>query len=426
VRALLTVAALLLLPASPSAQAKDDFARAVVDAINADQAPPESRRAAMAAARAAMIAGLKQWDAAVAKVEAGLAEGIKTAPSGVASQMHMALGAVYLERGRFQAAAAQFARAAVLNPSAAEPHAFRGIALEHMLSTADAAEEYRQAWQRDKASAVYAYRFLRASRGQPDPVDARLAREALLRAVEAPGGPPFHLLTVQLLGESVSASPMMPVGGHAGSFEAIRRGRYDEAVDRLQVREADVSDVRLTVEAVAAGGPLPLVGAPALLARIGRDAHLRLDLDAAVGAYERLVTIVPNDSAAHYDLANVYRSRDDGDAAIVEAAAAALLDPAASKPLVLIGQLHAVAGRDEDARRVLQRAVAMAPEDAEARYALSRALLRTGRTADAQRELDVFRQLQAKAMEEQRQQFEDNFRKIEETLKPTAPAGTRP
>lgn len=425
-RALLTVATAILLSASLSAQARDGFARAVVDAVNADQAPAENRRAAMAAARAAMVAALKEWDAAVARVEAGFAAGIKVAPPEQASRMRMALGAVYLERGRFEAAAAQFAQAAALNQSAAEPHAFRGMALEQGLRRGDAAEAYRQAWRRDTANAVYAYRFLRASRGQPDTADTSGARASLLRALEEPGASMFELLTVQLLDADPAAGPMLPVAAHAAAFEAIQQGRYDEGVTGLRVpAENGAPDVRVTPQSVAAGGPLPLVGGAALLGRIGRDAHVRLDLDAAVAAYERRVTLLPNHSGAHYDLAEVYRARDDGDAAMVEAAAAALLDRSAAKPLVLIGQLHAAAGRDEEAGRALQRAVTLAPDDPEARYALSRALLRTGRAAEAQRELDVFRQLQAKAMAEQRQQFEDNFRKIEETLKTTEPSGDR-
>jgi hypothetical protein len=53
----------------------------------------------------------------------------------------------------------------------------------------------------------------------------------------------------------------------------------------------------------------------------------------------------------------------------------------------------------------------------EARYALSRALMRLGLTEDARRELQVFEQLQQKAMQDERRRFEENQIRIDETLK---------
>jgi hypothetical protein len=44
-------------------------------------------------------------------------------------------------------------------------------------------------------------------------------------------------------------------------------------------------------------------------------------------------------------------------------------------------------------------------------------LLRVGLTDDARRELEVFEQLQKKAMQDERRRFEENQIKIDETLK---------
>jgi Flp pilus assembly protein TadD len=429
VRALLTVATALLLSVALSAQAKDDFARAVVDAINADQGPPDVRRAAMAAAIDAMAAGLKQWDAAVARVEAGLAASIGGATPDAASQMRMALGAVYLERGRYEAAAGQFELASKLNPGASDAHAFRGMALERTGRRSNAAAAYRQAWLANPGNLAAIYRWHATSRGRPLTPELTASRDTLLTvATVEPGSPTgFSLLSIDLLDDGLSTAPMMPLAQHADAFTQLRAGRYAEAIASLRKAATVDGERRLgpgDVNVVSGAG-LPLLGAAPLLARLGREAHVRLDLDAAAAAYERRVAVAPNDSAAHYELADVYHARDDADAALVEAAAAILLDTSATRPRVLVAQLHAAAGRDAEALRVFERVVMMAPDDAEARYGLSRALLRAGRTAEAQRELDIFRQLQARAMEQQRQQFEDNFRKIEETLRTTEPAGDR-
>ena len=78
---------------------------------------------------------------------------------------------------------------------------------------------------------------------------------------------------------------------------------------------------------------------------------------------------------------------------------------------------HAASNRDEEAIAALRRAVALDPAHLEAHYALSRALARLNKTEEARAELQIFERLQAKAMAEQRQQFQQNLQKIEDTLK---------
>ena len=113
----------------------------------------------------------------------------------------------------------------------------------------------------------------------------------------------------------------------------------------------------------------------------------------------------------------MYRAQDRLDEALVEYLIASLIDATNVTALATAAQIHAAAGRDEAAVRLLRRAVALDPSHLEARYALSRALLRLGLTDDARRELQVFEQLQQKAMQDQRRRFQENQIKIDETLK---------
>jgi tetratricopeptide (TPR) repeat protein len=455
------------------AQAKDEFVRGVADFINAAEETSGDRQASLQAAADAMAAGLATWDAGIAKVESGLAANIGGAPLATAARMRMALGAVYLERGRFAAAAAQFDAAAALDPSFPDPHVFRGLMLELNGRPADAAAAYRSAWQRDKASAVSAYRLLRASRGMAVPAETAAATAALQAAVDSALTPaPFALSTLDLLDDASSPTPLIPFASHADAFALLGRGRYDEAVTRFRMaisadRMAADADERTRLTAadarVAAGdltgaqqllreaitvypasgraawklGTLlhttgetagaaqalegaavrAIAGGGPLLTTIGRLHHARLDLDAAAAAYARRTARRPNDSAAHYDLADVFRARGDVDSALVEALAAVLLDPVNPRALAMIGQLHAAAGRDAAALPMLQGAVRAAPSDPEPRYALSRVLLRLGRNEEADAELAVFKRLQAEAMDEERRRFLDNQQKIADTLK---------
>jgi tetratricopeptide (TPR) repeat protein len=476
-RSLACAAVVLLAPAPLAAQAKDRFVSAVVDFINAaDERSP----AALTAAVNAMADGLTQWDALLAKVEGGMAADIGGAPAATAARMRTVLGAAYLERGKLDAGLAQL-DAAAIDGSSPDVHVFRGLALESAGRSAEAAEAYRRAWQSDPSSAINAYRFLRTSRQAPDAPAAGAAIRTLRAAVDVtltPGAPPFALLTLDLLDDGSSAAPVIPPAAYANAFALLRRGRYDDAVaafrqvvaadaaaasaadravadesgrlasadarvaagDPAAARQAlvetaqasppsfraywrlgtllqSLGDQRGAAEALEAAASGPIVGGATLWASVGRLHHLRLDLDAAAAAYARRIALQPNDSAGHYDLADVYRAGDDLAAAMVEALTAALLDPANARAFAMIGQLDAAAGRDNDALPMLQRAVDLAPTDGEARYALSRALLRLGRKDEAQRELEAFQQLQSKAMAAERRRFEENQATIDKALK---------
>jgi tetratricopeptide (TPR) repeat protein len=169
----------------------------------------------------------------------------------------------------------------------------------------------------------------------------------------------------------------------------------------------------------------PFAGAGLLQAAIGRLHNNRLDVDAAATAYGQRITLTPNDSAAHLDLADVYRAQDKLDAALAESLVAALIDSASARSFASIGQIHAAAGRDQDAVDALRKAVTLDASHLEAHYALSRALARLNRADEARRELEIFAQLQSKAMADERQRFQDNQLKIEETLKSGEPKDQR-
>jgi tetratricopeptide (TPR) repeat protein len=193
-----------------------------------------------------------------------------------------------------------------------------------------------------------------------------------------------------------------------GSAEAYwQLGRVEQAL-------GDAAAVRSFERAAT----LPTVaGLARLYAIVGQAHHAQFDVDAAAEAYRRRARLTPNDRDAHFDLGEIYRAQDKVDDAVVEYLVAALIDPTSAKTFAMLGQVDAAAGRDEEAVVALRRAVTLEPGLLDARYGLSRALLRLGRTEEAQQELRAFEQAQAKAMDEQRQQFRDNQRKIEDVLK---------
>ena len=476
IRLVLLLGSLVLLcPVRSHAQVKDSFVQALVQFANAASGDLNDNGAALAGAIDAMAQGLAVWDAALVRMESGFASEIGSAPPPIAARMRTALGAAYLERGRLDDALKQFDAAASLDPAFADVHVLKGLALESANRRADAAAAYRTAWQRQPANLASAYRALRSAETGGGPAAAEVVK-ALSNEIErgsTPGDKPaVSFVDARLLDEGSLSAPVFVPSAFNDAVSLMMQARYEEAIASLKaslsaslaaVREEHAHVARADARSesrdlVAARGALgeavrafpksgllhwklgrlqlalgdeasalrsfqtaealPLLGGAArVYAAIGRIQHNQLDLDGAASAYSKRVDLTPNDAAAHLDLGDVYRAQDRLDEALAEYSIASLLDATNVRALATAAQMHAAAGRDESAVMLLRRAVALEPSHLEARYALSRALLRLGLTDDARRELQVFEQLQQKAMQDQRRQFQENQIRIDETLK---------
>ena len=473
--ALFLGAVLLFCPARSYAQVKDSFVQALVDFANAANAGVADDGASVAAAIAAMAHGLAEWDSALARMESGFASEMGKAPPPIAARMRTALGAAYLERGRLDEALKQFDAASSLDPQSPDVFVLRGLAFESANRQADAAASYRAAWQRQPDNMASAYRALRLSGNGSGSATADVVK-ALSNVVERgsmPGDKPaVAFVDARLLDEGSVGAPVFIPSAFNDAVGLMMQARYEEAIASLRasvraslaavgdehrhVTTADArSESRDLVTARAALGEavrafpksgllhwklgrlqlalgdeasalrsfqmaatLPLLGGAAhLYAAIGRIQHNQLDLDGAASAYSKRVDLTPNDAAAHLDLGDVFRAQDRLDEALAEYSIASLLDATNVRALATAAQIHAAAGRDESAVTLLRRAVALDPSHLESRYALSRALMRVGLADDARRELQVFEQLQQKALQDQRRQFQENQIRIDETLK---------
>jgi tetratricopeptide (TPR) repeat protein len=544
------LATFVLCPSIAQAQGKDQFVQGLVAFLTAVEGTYGDEGPAVVASIQSMAEGLAQWDASVARVESGLAAEIGGAPPATAARMRGALATVYLDRGRLVDALAQLDMAASLDPSSADVQALRGLVLEHLNRSRDAADAYKKAWQADRASPAHAYRFLQSS------IDSAAAdRSAAIKILsdatsDRRSTSPLVFASISLLDDASVPNPEFALARYAGAFALIQPGKYEEALSRLRAQSATdplVSDAALktievskaiaalkrdsggqalasladavrrqptsseahrvlglayaaasqteksidalrtavrldagnerarlaladllvaskdavaarvllaeTTQAIPESGQAlwklgqvhlqfgdeanavrsferaarlaPFAGAGLLQAALGRLSNNRLDFDGAAAAYGKRITATPNDTAAHLDLADIYRAQDKLDAALAESLVAALIDPSSAKSFVAIGQIHAAAGRDQDAVTALRKAVALDATHLEAHYALSRALGRLNRADEARRELEIFAELQAKAMADERRRFQDNQLKIEETLKTGDPKDPR-
>jgi tetratricopeptide (TPR) repeat protein len=461
-------------PEHSTAQVRDAFIQGVANFVNAANGTSGDEGPALAAAIDTMAAGLAQWDAAVAKVEAGLAAQIGGAPPPVAARMRAALGAVYLERGRWDAALKQFDAAVGLDPQIDDVQYFRGLLHQRARRGNDAAAAFRSALQRQPGNVTTAYLRLRVSSPGADARETSETIKMLSSAAEnetSSDRPQFMVL--DFFDEAAVTAPVFVPAVYRDVAALLAKGSYSDAVSALRTIVGQESFVAARDERarllmadarLEAGDPsgaraalneaikvfpnsgtaywklgrlqeglgddpaalksfqsavsLPSLGGAAnAYARIGRIQHNQLDLDAAIAAYGRRVELTPNDALAHLDLGDVYRAQDRLDDALAEYLIAALLDPSSIRALTTAAQIHAAAGRDDAAVRLLRRAVTLDPTHLEARYALGRALMRLGQTEEGRRELQVFEQLQQRALQDERRRFQENQIKIEETLK---------
>jgi tetratricopeptide (TPR) repeat protein len=461
-------------PSSVCAQVRDAFVQGVADFVNAANGLKGDEGPALNAAVDAMAAGLAQWDGAVAKVEAGLASAIGAAPPSVAARMRATLGAVYMERGRLEAALEQFDRALLLDPQVRDVQLLRGLVYQRTNRLADAQTAFRAAGQQEPGNVATAYLFLHAGGTRAEADGKNGAMKTLSEAVDGAATverPQFMVLS--FLDAASTSGPVFVPAAYDDAAASLVQARYTDAIaslkkaatseslaaardERARLADADArmesrdpAGARAALEDVIRAFPksgmahwklgrlhealgdetaalrsfqtaaaLPsLGGAAQIYARIGRIHHNQLDLDRAAAAYRRRIDLTPNDAIAHVDLGDVYRAQDRLDEALAEYLTASLLDPTNIKALATAAQIHAAAGRDEPAVRLLRRAVALDGSHLEARYALSRALMRLGQTEEARRELQVFEELQRKALQDERRRFQENQIKIEETLK---------
>jgi tetratricopeptide (TPR) repeat protein len=225
----------LICPSFAHGQVRDAFIQGVADFVNAANGTSGDEGPALAAAIETMAAGLAQWDAAVAKVEAGLAAQIGGAPPPVAARMRAALGAVYLERGRWDAALKQFDAAVALDPQVDDVQYLRGLLHQRARRESDAAAAFRSALQRQPGNVTTAYLLLRASSPRADTRETSETIKMLSSAAEnatASDRPQFMVL--DFLDQVSVSAPVFVPAAYGDAAGLIAKAEYGEALTVLR------------------------------------------------------------------------------------------------------------------------------------------------------------------------------------------------
>ena len=119
--------------------------------------------------------------------------------------------------------------------------------------------------------------------------------------------------------------------------------------------------------------------------------------DKAIGLYEQAITLSPQNAALYYLVADTMLKTS---AAVVTHAEKYLkrateLDPTLAGAYLAWGKFYVRANRFSEAAPLFERAVSLQPELLEARYQLSQVLVKLKRRDEANRELEIFKQLSA-------------------------------
>jgi tetratricopeptide (TPR) repeat protein len=371
---------------------------------------------------AKMDAALMQWDKNISAVE----DRVKTTrniPDLRAAQMHVELGVAYQLRGRLTDAVREFDVSLRLRPSGSDVRVLRALALEALGRPAEAAQSFQDAWILDPVSGAKAYYV--ASRPGIDK-DAREKARAFLTSKVVSGFSrtiDAQFAVVEAIPDSFGRSPIVGDGMTGEAFALLAAGRFKEAIAALARAGHDpavarrdsprlhlargqaaeslnrVPDARREYEASLAGA---LAGRSMILIAIARLAQVDGDLPGAIDALTRATRLNPNDAFIRYELSAALAADGRTDDAIVELAAAIVINSRDAQAYAALGQLHLDAARYPDAISAFTRALELAPDRYELRYSLATVYTRLGDTARAAQELETYDAARRNALDARR------------------------
>jgi tetratricopeptide (TPR) repeat protein len=134
------------------------------------------------------------------------------------------------------------------------------------------------------------------------------------------------------------------------------------------------------------------------LAYLGVTYTERGQYETAIGFYEQAIALNAKLGTLHYLVADTLLKTSNADTIRAEKhlKRATELDPTLAAAYLAWGRLYVRADRYREAAPLLERAVSLQPGLREAHYQLSRVLVRLKRTDEANRELEIFKQLNEK------------------------------
>jgi tetratricopeptide (TPR) repeat protein len=326
--------------------------------------------------------GLAQWDATIQRYEAGMAAETKNADPKLAALAHMALGGVYLDRGRVDDGLREFTEAARLDPARADAFVLQGLAnsrpFPHHPAAAIAA--FQKASALDSSDIVTSYLLGRqlAAAGKKDEAAAvwRRIGESLKRAGDerrVAVATPFMRFGV--VEERSGVEPFFPPAAYADGFALLAGRDYAGALSAFR--------------AAAARDPLVADQANRYGMKRAADAFRDGAIATAVEQLDAAIELAPERSEPHRVLGLVWAADDQFERAASELRAAVRLDANDERSRLALADVLIRADQGDAAAKSLSEAIARFAKGGRAHYTLARLHQRSGRPADALKELQA-------------------------------------
>ena len=375
---------LVALPATAAGQMADPKTRFVealaqfsqaIDGAYGDEGPR------VLASLDALDRGLAQWDDTIRRYERDVAAETKSADPKVAALVHLAIGGVYLDRGRVADALREFTTASELDPARVDAYALLGAANSPPFPSdaAAAIAALRKAAALDPSDVVSEYLLARqlARAGKPEDAARSWRRVAEIhkgRANERTvATAPF--MRFGIVEEKSGVEPFIPPAVYTEGFSLLARREYAQALASL--RSSSARDPLVADQANRYG------------MKRAADAFRAGSIATAVEQLEAAIELAPERAEPRRILGLVWAADEQYDRGIADLKAAIGLDGRDERSRLAMADVLVRAGRLDAAEEALKEVIALLPDSGRAHYALARLYQRKGQQTEALREFQA-------------------------------------
>jgi tetratricopeptide (TPR) repeat protein len=359
---------LMMLLAAPSAAVaqRDPFFSALVQFHRSSAGLYGDEGPQLTAHLEAMSTALARWDAEIRNAERELRSQLTAADVQTQLQIHTLLTSLYIERGRFADALSELDQTLLIDRRRAPFHRLRGIVLQAISRSDEAADEFRAAWLLDPADPQNVYRLIayRSALTTPQEIERALEtltdveRELIQRKrprIEAP------FIDIHGIKDEAGGAMAFVPAAYARGFSSILRGELDSGVAALR--------------AALANDPL-ITDSPSRSEPMTRGiAALRQGLvPASIEQLEAAAARANDFSEAHRILGTAYLIQGDITRSVQHLRDAVRLNPRDERSWLALARTLDESGRVADAEDVLRGAVIELPEAGALRWRLSTTL----------------------------------------------------
>ncbi len=360
-------------------QDRNQFVAAVGQLIQAVPGRDVGGPSRVAASVDGMARALERWDQSLRTYRTVVLDA-----AGQSADARVALSGAYLERGRGQEALKEARVASALDPARPDAFILQGLAHDLAKRPLDAAQAFAKAAKISPGSAAATYGLAQRLIAASDEAGATAALRQFdagqsidARRPPTPArAPSAPFVRAGLLRQTAGVAPLFPPAPYARGFALLADGALDQAI--VELRASAASERRRVRD---------LGGDPNV--RLAMTALGEADLRSVIDQLELVAKRWPDRAEPRQMLGLTYEADEQYGRSIEHLTAAVELNAADELGYSALADVLVLAGRPDEAERVLRRAFGTLPVSGGGlHYQLALLYQSTGRKGDAIRELE--------------------------------------